>query len=72
MSDVDLGPHDLAAGHRVGAPGIGEPVDDEQAAVRLVEGAGHFFEGKLGELRTAVQRLLEEPAMAAALEGGKP
>jgi len=43
----------------------------EPKAARLVGGAGHFFEGRLAELRAAALELLAEPAMAAALRLGR-
>lgn len=43
----------------------------EPKAARLVGGAGHFFEGRLPQLRAAVQELLDEPTMAAALRLGR-
>ena len=43
------------------------PEWSEPKAIRLVAGAGHFFDGRLGELAAAVHSLLEEPAMAGAL-----
>ncbi len=43
----------------------------EPKAARLVAGAGHFFDGRLPQLRAAVQDLLDEPAMAAVLRLGR-
>ena len=42
----------------------------EPKAARLVGGAGHFFDGRLAELRAGALELLAEPAMAAALRLG--
>ena len=35
--------------------------------MRLVEGAGHFFEGRLPELQQAVREALDVPAFQRAL-----
>ncbi|HKA25456.1 MAG TPA: alpha/beta fold hydrolase [Candidatus Eisenbacteria bacterium] len=52
------------------------PLDDLQASypawaepkwMRLLEGAGHFFEGRLPELQQAVREVLDLPAFQSAL-----
>lgn len=43
----------------------------EPKFLRLVEGAGHFFEGRLNDLKQAVHGLLDEPAMRRALGNGR-